>query len=188
MNEPSQSTRARPQGAGGKPPAIVGFVGPSGSGKTTLIERLLPGLAERGLRVGVAKHHGHPIELDTRGKDTWRFRQAGALTTALVGGDQLAVFGAGAAALSFGTLLATLYRECDLVLVEGFRAADQPSIVLARAALPADWRRPSHPIALAADRLDRFDATDPDWRELPRFELDDVASVAGFVAGRVARG
>ncbi|HVS14773.1 MAG TPA: molybdopterin-guanine dinucleotide biosynthesis protein B [Thermoanaerobaculia bacterium] len=173
--------------ASGTLPATVGLVGPSGSGKTTLIERLLPFLAQRGLRVGVAKHHGHPIELDTEGKDTWRFRRAGASTTALVGGDQLAVFGAGAAALPFETLLATFYLGCELVLVEGFRAADQPSIVVARAPLPPDWSRPSRPIALAADRPDRFEATDPGWRGLPRFGLDDLPALAVFVAARVGR-
>ena len=50
----------------------------SGTGKTTLIERLLPALRSRGLRVAVVKHDGHRFDIDREGKDSWRFTQAGA--------------------------------------------------------------------------------------------------------------
>jgi molybdopterin-guanine dinucleotide biosynthesis adapter protein len=35
---------------------VVGFAGYSGSGKTTLVEKLIPALKLRGLRVSVVKH------------------------------------------------------------------------------------------------------------------------------------
>ncbi|MCL5057026.1 MAG: molybdopterin-guanine dinucleotide biosynthesis protein B, partial [Actinobacteria bacterium] len=37
---------------------VISFVGYSGSGKTTFLERLIPELKARNLRVGVIKHHG----------------------------------------------------------------------------------------------------------------------------------
>jgi len=44
---------------------VVAIVGHQGSGKTTLIERLIPALKARGLRVSTVKHtHHHHIELD----------------------------------------------------------------------------------------------------------------------------
>lgn len=168
----------------GERPTAIGFVGPSGSGKTTLIERLLPELSRRGHRVGVVKHHGHPIELDTEGKDTWRFRRAGALTTTLVGGDQLALFGAGATDVPLPTLLATFYRGCDLVLVEGFRAAALPSIVVARAPLPADWALPAAPIATATDPLELPIERTGAFASLPRLHLDDVVGIAELITAR----
>ena len=59
--------------------SIVGF---SGSGKTELICRLLDWLVRQGLKVAVLKHTHHHDPGD-QGKDTWRFRQAGARVVAL---------------------------------------------------------------------------------------------------------
>ena len=61
-----------------KKPIIVGFYGYSNSGKTTLIERLIQELVSRGKKVSAIKQSGHPVSLDTEGKDTHRFSKAGA--------------------------------------------------------------------------------------------------------------
>ena len=57
---------------------VVGFAGYSGAGKTQLLERLIPALRMRGLRVSVAKHAHHDFDIDHPGKDTYRHREAGA--------------------------------------------------------------------------------------------------------------
>lgn len=56
----------------------------SGTGKTTFIEKLLPRLMQKGLRVGVVKSDAHGFQLDTKGKDSDRFMQAGAQSVAVV--------------------------------------------------------------------------------------------------------
>ena len=61
-----------------KKPIVVGFYGFSNSGKTTLIERLILELVSRGNNVSAIKQSGHPVSLDTEGKDTHRFSKAGA--------------------------------------------------------------------------------------------------------------
>ncbi|MCL6551524.1 MAG: molybdopterin-guanine dinucleotide biosynthesis protein MobB [Firmicutes bacterium] len=66
-------------------PAAVGIVGARGAGKTTLVERLIPLLAARGVRVTVVKHHAHLLALDEAGTDTARAAAAGAARTILVG-------------------------------------------------------------------------------------------------------
>jgi len=53
---------------------VFGIAGYSGSGKTTLVERLVPILRARGLRVSVVKHAHHDFEIDHVGKDSWRHR------------------------------------------------------------------------------------------------------------------
>jgi threonine synthase len=68
---------------------VVGFAGYSGSGKTTLIERVIPALKARGLRVSVVKHAHHNFDIDQPGKDTWRHREAGAFEV-VVASDQAA--------------------------------------------------------------------------------------------------
>ena len=67
---------------GKKPPPILLFVaGKSGSGKTTILERLIPELKDRGLKVGTIKHHHGDFTMDIPGKDSWRHKMAGAEKT-----------------------------------------------------------------------------------------------------------
>lgn len=61
----------------------VCIAGWSDSGKTTLIERLIPLLMGRGLRVGVVKHTHHSLSMDQHGSDTDRYRGSGAAAVVL---------------------------------------------------------------------------------------------------------
>ena len=59
-------------------PIVIGFYGYSDSGKTTLIERLIKELTLRGKKIAAIKQSSHPVSMDSQGKDTCRFTQAGA--------------------------------------------------------------------------------------------------------------
>ena len=50
---------------------VIGFSGWSGSGKTTLIEKLIPALHAKGVRVAVIKHDVHGISADETGKENY---------------------------------------------------------------------------------------------------------------------
>jgi molybdopterin-guanine dinucleotide biosynthesis protein MobB len=111
------------------PPAIA-VSGPSGSGKTLLIEELVPRLMERGLRVAVVKHCSHRIDADHPGKDTDRMFRAGA--DVLAAGPTEAFARHHAPALPFARAISLLAPDAaDLCLVEGYRGADLPRIVVA---------------------------------------------------------
>ena len=56
---------------------VFGIAGHSGMGKTTLLEKLIPELTRRGLRVSLIKHSHKDIEVDRPGKDSYRLRLAG---------------------------------------------------------------------------------------------------------------
>ena len=105
---------------------VVGFAGFSGSGKTTLVERLIPALKQRGLRVSVIKHAHHKFDIDQPGKDTWRHRQAGAFEVVVASDKRLALMREfeQPATLSVHHLIAELYDGVDWVLVEGFKGSD----------------------------------------------------------------
>lgn len=70
------------------PPVFI-FVGHSGSGKTTLVEKLIPELTSRGLQVATIKHAHHKVVLDKEGKDSWRYKHAGATMSMLVTSGEL---------------------------------------------------------------------------------------------------
>ena len=99
---------------------IVAVVGPSGSGKTTLIARLIPELRSRGLKVGVIKHTHKDVSLDSEGKDTWTFTEAGAGTVGIVAPSRAALFLGTAPDVE--DLARRFFADADIVLVEGGKA------------------------------------------------------------------
>ena len=56
----------------------------SGVGKTTFIEKIIPGLLQKGLKLSVVKHAHHNFDVDQPGKDSYRLRKAGAYQTLIM--------------------------------------------------------------------------------------------------------
>lgn len=102
----------------------IGFFGESGSGKTTLIERLIERFGRAGLRVAAIKHAHHGFDIDRPGKDSYRFRAAGAAQVLIASDQRWALLSDETPdAGSVGALARQMARfdPCDLVLVEGYR-------------------------------------------------------------------
>jgi len=156
---------------------VIGFAGWSGSGKTTLIEKLVPILRERGLRVSVIKHAHHRFDVDVPGKDSWRHREAGAHEVLITSSRRWALMHElrGAPEPALGEHLARL-APCDLVLIEGYRHAPVPKIEVRRAATggPRIHESDPHVMAIASD-------TPAGNGALPGFGLDDPAAIADFM-------
>lgn len=165
---------------------VVGFCGPSGSGKTTLIERLLPLLRARGLRVSVIKHAHSGFDIDQPGKDSWRHRHAGAFEVLLASDRRIAklrefeVTGQP----TVHQLLAELH-DCDWVLIEGFKHADVLKVELLDPALNGQALYPDDPyvVALVSDAAGPLPA--PTQR--PVFARADVEGLAQFILGQATR-
>jgi molybdopterin-guanine dinucleotide biosynthesis protein MobB len=106
---------------------VLGVCGWSGSGKTTLIEGIVPSLRAEGLRVAVAKHDVHDLDVDRRGKDSDRLFRAGA--DVLLQGRREALR---RSHRTEGLLdvLQTLGPSYDLVLVEGWKHSAVPKLWL----------------------------------------------------------
>ena len=108
---------------------ITGF---KKSGKTSLIEDLIAALKKRGHKVGVIKHTLRAHSLDTPGKDTWRYKKAGACVSALLTPTESGIFLDHS--LQLGDTIAFL-RSCDIVLLEGFKELEiAPRIIVAQEA------------------------------------------------------
>ncbi|WP_400162000.1 molybdopterin-guanine dinucleotide biosynthesis protein B [Brevibacillus sp. TJ4] len=156
-------------------PRVVQLVGYSDSGKTTLLSRLIPLLQRQGLRVGVVKHDGgHDFELDQPGKDTWRYREAGASLVAISSQTKTAFIEQ--QPLPLEQIVARMGQAgADLVLVEGFKREHYPKLVLIR--------KPQDRELLAAVTNVVAIVTWDEWEHggLPVFHVDDAQAIASFV-------
>ncbi|MEN2979330.1 molybdopterin-guanine dinucleotide biosynthesis protein B [Tistrella bauzanensis] len=180
---------------------IIGLVGPSGSGKTTLIERLIPALAMRGLKVVTVKRSHHRPDLDRPGKDSDRHRMAGAAAVVVGGGGLVGVLreepadggDGGAEPDAAGQLRRWLgyAGAADVAIVEGFAGAGHPRLELLMPQRPGrpDARWPlfprddavravivPDPLRLSCGALDRDLLGDR-----PILGRDDVDAVAALV-------
>ena len=135
---------------------IIGFAAFSGTGKTTLLTQLIPLLKARGLRIGLIKHSHHDIQIDQPGKDSFRLREAGASPVMLSSSHRRAII-TEFPAIREPDLNEELsvfdQSEVDLILVEGFKAAQFPKIELHRPSLgkPLLYLTDPDIIAVASD-------------------------------------
>ena len=160
---------------------VVGFSGYSGSGKTTLVERLIPALKMRGLRVSVVKHAHHKFDIDHPGKDTYRHREAGAFEVVVASDRRLALMREfeRPAVLTVHQLLAELYEGVDWVLVEGFKQSNLLKIEVWRPASgkPALYPDDDFIVAIATDAPEAL----PQSTLRPVLDLNDADAVAQWL-------
>ena len=160
----------------------VGFSGFSGSGKTTLVERLIPALKLRGLRVSVVKHAHHKFDIDHPGKDTYRHREAGAFEVIVASDKRLALIREfeQPSQLTVHNLLAEIYDGVDWVLVEGFKHSNLPKIEVWRASAgkPARYADDDFVVAIATDSPNEM----PEPTQRPVLDLNDPEVVAQWLA------
>ena len=155
---------------------VVSIVGKSDSGKTTLIERLIPLLTNRGYRVGTVKHHVHRgLELDKKGKDTWRHLKAGADAVLLIAPERL-FLQRSATGNESPHDLEDLLGDVDIVLTEGgYRWPGIPKIEV----VGQYDQISSSPPELVAVVSDRSLTT-----EMPTYQRDQVTELADFIEQR----
>ncbi|UFJ42110.1 molybdopterin-guanine dinucleotide biosynthesis protein B [Brevibacillus humidisoli] len=112
-------------------PPIIQIVGYSNTGKTTLITYLIKHFQQSGRRVGVIKRDGHDHEWDQEGKDTRKFRDAGAPLVAIQSPTKMAWFEQ--PPLSLPVLIERMHQAgAQLIIVEGFKTASYPKLLLIR--------------------------------------------------------
>ncbi len=158
---------------------IISFVGHSGSGKTTLIEKLIFESKSRGMHVATIKHTHHSVPIDTPGKDSWRYTQAGAEISMLVTGDSLNLVVTGIAEFELKQLAQRFSGEVDLVFAEGFSQDNVNKIEVLRRACSSLSR-----CDIADGLIAMVTDVDEVYPQLPHFCLEDISGIIEFILQR----
>ncbi len=157
---------------------IYGVTGWKNAGKTGLVERLVSENAGRGYSVSTIKHAHHNVDIDERGRDTWRHRKAGAQEVVLASANRWALMHElrGAPEPALAEIVAKL-APVDLVIVEGYKRESHPKIEA--------WRAEGAAQELLAHSLPTIRAvasdTPLDGLAIPVFDLDDTVAIADFL-------
>ena len=158
-------------------PPVVSIVGNSGSGKTTLLEKLIRQLKQRGHKVGTIKHDVHGFEMDRKGKDSWRHKNAGAATTIISSPFQIGMVKDVAHDQDIDEIV-PLLAHVDIILTEGYKRGDRPKIEMFRPEVSPE------PLCRGDNRLIALVGTAPVDIGVPYFAADDIEALAGFIIDR----
>ncbi len=160
---------------------LIHIVGRQRNGKTTLIVELVNEMKQRGIHVGTLKHSSHSHELDKPGKDSFLHRQAGALPAAIATFDQIAVYLPRLPDENPFDKLAPLYKNVDLVLIEGYVSGPGKKVEV--------WRQKvgKAPLIMEKNNIeavitdDPIDIDSPVWpRNNITMLVDNILTLAGI--------
>jgi molybdopterin-guanine dinucleotide biosynthesis protein MobB len=160
---------------------IFAFVGNSNTGKTRLISELVPVLKQKGYSVAVIKHCAHGFELDTAGKDSWNFADAGADAVAMVSPERLSILSHNQDQPSPESIAVKHFERPDIVLVEGFKGDKtiKKIEVLKKGISEKIESLPEELIAVVSD----FDID----TDKPVFKPDQISQIAEMIQSSVIK-
>jgi molybdopterin-guanine dinucleotide biosynthesis protein B len=158
---------------------IVSVVGYSNSGKTRCLVELISLLTRRGYRIASAKHCHDGFDLDIKGKDSWKHKQAGAAGTLMSGRGQIALISDLSAPLTLGQIYQRFFSDADLLLAEGYSWEPFLKILVVSCdRLEQEKIRPDDPLlALVGEK--RLDSP------LPQFSFDELDELASLLEQRL---
>lgn len=119
---------------------VLQVVGYKNAGKTTLVCELVGMLSAAGVRVGTLKHDAHDADPEPEGADTRGHREAGAFMTGLTSSARTSWVREEPTALA--DMLDYLQAAgAQAAIVEGFKTAPHPKLVLLRGREDTDLLR-----------------------------------------------
>lgn len=146
----------------------------SNSGKTTLIEGIIKELKKDNCIISTIKHDVHGIDIDKKGKDTYRHREAGADNIIISSKKRLVLI----KELQEETELEQVLETCpdsDYIIIEGYKQSKYPKIEVFRKGISQSIITPkSKLVAIATDDMSlKID--------VPIVDLNNYKEIADFI-------
>jgi molybdopterin-guanine dinucleotide biosynthesis protein B len=156
-------------------PLLVSVEGDSGVGKTTLIEKLLRELGKRKYTVAAAKRCPHGFDLDVKGKDSWRFAEAGAKGILLISPSRIGLIKDTEHTPTLKNVARSYFSGFDIVFGERFgKEKGIDKILVLRKGISELIPYPQDDILALVSNIDVE-------VEKPVFKPDDVSGIADFI-------
>lgn len=154
---------------------IINIIGTgSNVGKTVLIEGLIKELKNRGLTVSTIKHDVHGFDIDKKGKDTYRHREAGAETIVISSKNRFAMIKELDKEVEIEDII-KMVQDKDVVLVEGYKNSNLRKIEVFR-------RGFSENIITPKDRLIAIASNEPvKYFNVPVIKKENFKALADLV-------
>jgi molybdopterin-guanine dinucleotide biosynthesis protein B len=152
---------------------VLAVCGTKNTGKTSLIEGVIPFLSAAGKRTAVIKHHGHELDPDVPGTDTYRFYHVGAVGT-IITDDQH--FSMTKRAQNDVPMLLQYFPDADIVLLEGYKDSAYPRIEMLRGGI-SPTSDPSILIGIVGDKPDDYDEDS----KIPVLDFGDFEGAADLI-------
>ena len=114
---------------------VINIVGcGSNVGKTLLMEGLIRELKTRGYSVATIKHDVHGFDIDKKGKDTYKHREAGSETVIISSKNRFAMIQELEEEKQLNEIL-NMVKDKDIILVEGYKKSNLRKIEVYREGL-----------------------------------------------------
>jgi molybdopterin-guanine dinucleotide biosynthesis protein B len=111
-------------------PAIFGVYGESGSGKTKLITDIIKRLTKEGFKIACIKITDKKINIDTKGKDTWKYEKVGSKLVVLSSKNETDFLIKNKEEIQKIIDQINYFNKYDLVIIEGANDNFTPKIRL----------------------------------------------------------
>lgn len=131
---------------------VINIVGcGSNVGKTFVIQGIIRELKLRGYSVATIKHDVHGFDIDKKGKDTYKHREAGAETVIISSKNRLAMIKELEEEIELNEVI-RLVKDKDIILVEGYKKSNLRKIEVYRNGISENIITPKDKlIAIASD-------------------------------------
>jgi len=160
---------------------VISIIGRSNTGKTTLIEKLVPEFCRRGYRVATIKHAPGGFEIDREGKDSWRYKKAGAYKTILISPNELALIEVFEREYNVEELIGLYIKDADVILLEGHKNNPYPKIEVLRKDVEPLYRDGKEDQWIAVVGDEKQDVG------VPNFQADEIQKLADLLEERYLR-
>lgn len=131
---------------------VVNIVGSSSNvGKTYLLEGLIKELKVRGYSIATIKHDVHGFDIDKKGKDTYKHREAGSETVIISSKNRLAMIKELKEETELNDII-KMVLDKDIILIEGYKKSNLRKIEVFRKGVSEKIITPKNKlIAIASD-------------------------------------
>ena len=155
---------------------VINIIG-SGSnvGKTVLMEGLIKELRSRGLKVATIKHDVHGFDIDKKGKDTYKHREAGAETVIISSKNRFAMIKELDEEIELSDII-SMITDKDIILVEGYKKSNLRKIEVFREGV-------SENILTSKDKLIAIasNVNIEGYNDIPIIEKEDYMTLANLI-------